>query len=184
MTMRKLKGLAYSLFPSSSEHLHAKRRKGLFYRHVDSGILECQRDQDRIFWAGFLQPKKKGHFAEFGGNGIIGSHTLGLELLHGWEGTIRVEGKRPREDAAAVRSCRIVGEREPLPTETIINLVAIHRPSEFPQLWKDLNAGRLQPRWVIVENREPDPQWCRLLERSGYRLRFFFQDDEYFELKP
>jgi len=183
MMKKKLKGLAYSLFPSSSERLHAKRRKGLFYRHADSGALECQRDQDRIFWTGFLQPKKKGHFAEFGGNGVIGSHTLGLELLHGWKGTIWVEGKRPLKEAAAVRSCQIAGKREPFPTERTVDLLAIHRPSEFPKVWEDLKAGRLQPRWVIVENREPDTQWCRLLERSGYRLRFFFHDDEYYGLK-
>jgi len=177
MTLKKLKSLVYPLLPSSSERWHAKRRKGLFYRHVDAGTLECQREQDRIFWTRFLQPEKKGHFAEFGGNGVIGSHTLGLELLHGWEGTIQVEGKRPRKTAATARSCRIIGEREHLLPERGVDLVAIHRPSEFPMVWEDL-----QPRWVIVENREPDPQWCRLLERSGYRLRFFFQDDEYFQL--
>jgi hypothetical protein len=52
------------------------------------------------------------------------------------------------------------------------------------EFWDEIEAGRLVAKWVIVENREPDPRWCRLLERSGYRLKFFFQDDEYFELKP
>jgi len=34
-----------------------------------------------------------------------------------------------------------------------------------------------------VENAQPDPRWCRFLKRLGYELRFFFHDDEYYELK-
>jgi hypothetical protein len=33
----------------------------------------------------------------------------------------------------------------------------------------------------VIENREGDPQWAQLLEASGYKLKFFYHDDEYFE---
>ena len=61
------------------------------------------------------------------------------------------------------------------------DLLAVHRPTDFPEIWAALRSGRLRPGWVVVENREPDPRWCRLLEEQGYRLKFYFHDDEYFE---
>lgn len=60
------------------------------------------------------------------------------------------------------------------------DLVAIHRPGEFSEIWKSFQGRRLRPRWVIVENPGPDPRWARVLEGVGYRLKFFFHDDEYF----
>ncbi len=63
------------------------------------------------------------------------------------------------------------------------DLVAIHRPEEFPRLWESLRTRRLRPRWVIVENREPDDRWAQILEGVGYRLKLFFHDDEYYELR-
>jgi len=60
------------------------------------------------------------------------------------------------------------------------DLVAIHRPGEFPEIWKSFQDRRLRPRWVIVENPGPDPRWAGVLEGVGYRLKFFFHDDEYF----
>ena len=90
----------------------------------------------------------------------------------------------PRMRAAKARKCPVWSdEKKPYFSEPI-ELLAIHRPSEFPSVWTQLREGRLKPGWVVVENRDPDPHWCRLLEGSGYRLKFFFHDDEYFELKP
>ena len=89
----------------------------------------------------------------------------------------------PRKRAAKARKCEILSKDEILNLSETIQLLAIHRPSEFPGVWERLTTGRFKADWVIVENRDPDPQWCRLLERSGYRLKFFFHDDEYFELK-
>jgi hypothetical protein len=54
---------------------------------------------------------------------------------------------------------------------------------ESAAVWEALRTAKLQSKWVIVENREPDPQWCRLLEGMGYRMKFFFHDDEYYEFK-
>jgi hypothetical protein len=180
--IRFWKSLWYPLLPSVSVRLHEKRRKGLFYRCCPPDVLECQREQDRIFWEKYLNPEAGGKFLEIGGDGIVGSHTLGLELKHGWRGSLGEPGEMPRKRAAKARNCEVLSENGILNLSGTIQLLAIHRPSEFPGVWKQLQTGRFKAGWAIVENRESDPQWCRLLERSGYRLRFFFHDDEYFQL--
>jgi len=179
--IRKIKGFIYSWYPSSTRPFHGKRRKGVFYRYVDREVLECQMEQDRIFWSKLLHPEKRGRFAEIGGDGVIGSHTLGLEMLHGWEGTIWVPKPIPRARAEETRNCRVQNASGDLKFAKPLDLVAIHRPEEFVEFWDEIEAGRLVAKWVIVENREPEPHWCRLLEKAGYRLRFYFHDDEYYE---
>jgi len=146
-------------------------------------VLECQREQDRIFWEKHLHPEAGGRFLEVGGEGVTGSHTLGLELKHGWGGSLWELTESLRNRAIKVRNCEILSENGILNLSGTIQLLAIHRPSEFPGVWEQLQTGRLKAGWAIVENRESDPQWCRLLERSRYRLRFFFHDDEYYQLK-
>jgi len=183
---RWIKALCYPMMPSIFPRWHDKRRKGLAYRHVPAGILECQTEQDRIFWKKFLHPEGGGRFLEIGaGDGVTGSHSLGLELSHGWRGGLWEPALSRRDQSPGIRQCDwLVGVKEPRLDESHDLLLAIHRPFDFSGVWDQLSTGRLKPGWVIIENREPDPQWCRLLERSGYRLRFFFHDDEYYELKP
>ena len=67
--------------------------------------------------------------------------------------------------------------------EVLDRFVGNSPPKEFSEIWKSLEEKKIQPQWVIVENRSPDPKWCRFLEGLGYKLRFFFHDDEYYELK-
>ena len=182
--LRWIKAWAYPLLPSASARCHEKRRKGLLYRYVSPEILESQREQDRIFWSDFLRPRGGRAFLEVGaGDGVVGSHTLGLELQHGWGGFLVESRPIPRQRAEKARKCRVLAEISQIPVRNSWDLLAIHRPAKFPQTWKELQSGRLKPDWVVVESRDPDPCWCRLLERSGYRLRFFFQDDEYFKLE-
>jgi len=178
---RFLKAGLYPLFPSLNPAWHQKRRKGLAYRYSCESVLECQQEQDRLFWSHFLKPGKAGRFLEVGGDGVVGSQTLGLELKHGWEGAIFQPQEITRSRAKRARKCRVVGVEEGCPWEEAIDLLAIHRPSEFPEVWEGLSEGRLKPRWVVVENREPDPCWARILERTGRKLQFFFHDDEYYE---
>ena len=179
------KSLLYPLLPSASRRLHDKRRKGLFYRHFSREGLVCQREQDRVFWDLFLHPEGGGTFLEVGaGDGAAGSQTLGLEQRHGWTGTLVEPGERPRRRAQAVRRCRVEGDAGNGATPESPDLLAVHRPADFPKIWEELRSGRLRPRWVVVENREPDPHWCRWLEGRGYRLKFYFHDDEYFKLEP
>ena len=182
--VRQLKGWIYIHYPSSSAKLHEKRRKGLFYLNVSPEILVCQKSQDRIFWEKFLHPQMGGVFWEVGaGDGVVGSHTLGLEINCGWGGTNFEPHKQPSLYAAKVRKCRMVGTNKEFGFKEKPDLVAIHRPQEFPAIWERLDEGLIAPQWVIVENAQPDSKWCRYLKRLGYELRFFFHDDEYYELK-
>lgn len=181
--IRVWKSLVYPWIPKAFPRGHEKRRKGLFYRHTPVGSLECQEEQDRIFWSRFLRPEPGGTFLELGGDGVIGSHTLGLELRHGWSGEFCEPGARPRQNAQGVRKCRVAGSWQEASFPQPIDLLAVHRPQEFGELLGRLGPKGFRARWVIVENRDPNPYWCRLLERSGYRLRFYFHDDEYYEFK-
>jgi len=184
--VRQLKGWIYSQYPSSSTKLHEKRRKGLFYLNVSPEILVCQKAQDRMFWEKFLRPQGGGVFWEVGaGDGVVGSHTLGLEIQYGWSGILWEPTPRPRERAMRMRKCGVLGAGEESERESVtkLDLLAIHRPREFSWVWERLTARANRPLWVIVENPEPDPQWTRLLESCGYKKRLFFHDDEYFKLE-
>lgn len=181
---RSFKGWVYSLLPAGVSSLHGKRRKGFFYRYCDPGILECQEEQDAVFWRTFLRPKKGGAFLEIGaGDGVVGSHTLGLELQHQWSGWLWEPSPRARQKAQPVRRCRVADGGQVWPAAEPIDLLAIHRPGEFPEIWSAFPRGRALPPWVIVENPHPEDRWARVLEGVGYELRFFFHDDEYYALK-
>ena len=184
--VRQLKGWIYSQYPSSSAKLHEKRRKGLFYLNVSPEILVCQKSQDRIFWEKFLHPKMGGVFWEVGaGDGVVGSHTLGLEIQYGWSGVLWEPNPGPRGRATRMRKCGVLGAGKETEEESVkqLDLLAIHRPREFSWVWDRLSARVNRPLWVIVENPEPDPQWTKLLESCGYKKRLFFHDDEYYELQ-
>jgi len=178
---RFLKARVYPLLPSLSLVWHQKRRKGLAYRYSSEDDLECQQVQDRLFWGRFLKPVKEGKFLEISGDGVVGSHTLGLELKYEWMGAIFVPFEAPRLQAKRVRKCPVLNAGQNFPIEAGIDLLAIHRPAQFPWVCAEIANGRIDPRWVVIENREGDPQWAQLLEASGYKLKFFFHDDEYYE---
>lgn len=175
----------YRWLPSWTPAWHDKRRKGLQAVLGEAGDLECQVEQDRIFWNRLLHPEGGGRFWEIGaGDGSTGSHTLGLEQTHGWIGDLTEPRAIPRGRAERIRQCRVMAEFEPGGGgKESWELVAIHRPLEFPGFWTEIKAGRLCPGWLVVENPRPDPRWCRLLEDRGYRLKFFFHDDEYYQRK-
>jgi hypothetical protein len=155
----------------------------LAYRYFPEDGLECQQEQDRLFWSLFVHPEQGGRFLEIGGDGVTGSHTLGLELSHGWEGAAYVEAGKSLKRGMKIRKCRVLSTGEGFSGQPQVDLLAIHRPMESAAVWEALRTAKLQSKWVIVENREPDPQWCRLLEGMGYRMKFFFHDDEYYEFK-
>jgi len=178
-----MKARVYPSLPSLGLKWHGKRRKGLAYRYFLEDGLECQQEQDRCFWRNFLHPEKKGWFLEIGGDGVIGSHTLGLELLHGWSGVVYAQEGKPLERAKEIRKCRVLAFGEEVPEQPRVDLLALHRPMESAVVLGALRTGKLQSRWVLVENRDPDPRWYRMLEGLGYRMKFFFHDDEYYQLK-
>lgn len=180
---RWIKARVYPALPSQTPKWHEKRRKGLAYRYFSEDGLECQREQDRLFWSLFIRPELGGRFLEIGGDGVTGSHTLGLELLHGWDGAIYVEVGKPLKKGRKIRKCQVLAIGEVFSEPKQVDLLAIHRPMESATVLEVLQTGKLRPKWVIVENRKPDPQWCRLLESLGYRMNLFFHDDEYYQLK-
>jgi len=180
---RLWKALVYPLFPSVSRWAHEKRRKGLHYRSCSSDALESQREQDFCFWKLFLQPQKGGKFLEIGGDGAVGSQTLGLELHHGWSGSVSITGAQARNRAREVRKCQVQEELQPFSQTGSLDLLALHQLAECKSIFVMIQEGKIQPRWVIVENREPDPQWCRWLEGRGYKLKFYFHDDKYYEFQ-
>ena len=136
-----------------------------------------------MFWKFFLHPERAGRFLEVGGDGVVGSHTLGLELLHGWTGAVCVQRGRPEEAAKQARRCSVLDAEDANPVSGPLDLLAVHPLPESGKVLEFLGGTGPRPRWVIVENSEPDPRWCRLLEGFGYRMKFFFHDDEYYQLK-
>jgi len=180
---RTWKSVFYPWIPSFTAAAHAKRRKGLLYRRCPLDVLECQKEQDRIFWNFFLYPEKRGKFLEIGSDGIVGNHSLGLEIYHGWTGAIQVLGAIAQRRVREVRNCQVTEAGDTFAREEPVDLLAIHSPGESRNLIKSLRPGGIRPRWVVLENREPDPHWCHLLEGRGYKLKFYFHDDEYYELQ-
>jgi len=154
----------------------------LSYRYFPQAKLLCQVEQDRAFWENFLPAGGTGYFVELGGNGVVGSHTLGLELLRGWSGVIQTGPAAVHPLAQTVRQCRILGPGESFQPSGRIDLLALHDPSGYPEWWSDLQERKLRPAWVIVENREADPGWGRQLAEAGYQLKLFLHDDEYYRL--
>lgn len=178
---RWIKARVYPVVPSVCPPWHEKRRKGFAYRYFPEDGLECQQEQDRLFWSLFLHPEKGGRFLEIGGDGVTGSHTLGLELFHGWSGAVYAQAGKPLERAKEIRKCRVLAMGEGFSEPEQLDLLAIHRPSESAVVLEALRTAKLHSKWVIVENREPDVHGCRLFESLGYRMKFFFHDDEYYE---
>lgn len=113
----------------------------------------------------------------------MGSHTLGLEFNRGWEGAFCSHEPKLRQRVESLRQCETLENLKEFPKRKKPELLAVHQPIKYPEVWDRVRMNQLHPRWIILENREPDPQWCRLLEGLGYKLKFFFYDDEYYELK-
>lgn len=179
------KSKLYRALPSLNSWWHGKRRKGLEHLFGGKGILVCQEEQDRIFTQNLWKGEKAGFFWEVGcGDGTTGSCTLHLERA-GWRGLLWEKMDLPRRTAQARRSSPVLGgdpaelrRQGPGP-----DFLAIRRPGEFPWIWSWLDTGDIRPRWVGVENARAEVDWAQRLEPRGFRLRWFFHDDEYYLLE-
>ena len=179
-----IKSKIYRHFPSSQPWLHKKRRKGLQRSLASPEVLECQLEQDRIFLDNFLQDLRPGFFWEVGcGDGTTGSCTLVLETIRGWKGILWETLPLPRRSATKRRTELVLETPNPdvMLMHPLPDLLFIRRPVEFPWVWTWLEQGKIRPRWSVVENPQPHPNWVLWLESRNYRLRWFFHDDEYFE---
>jgi hypothetical protein len=184
--LRSARRFFYPYLPSLGQTWHAKRRKGLQVRWEGDEVLECQREQDRIFQARLLGAMAGGVFWELGaGDGVTGSCTLNLEQVGGWRGCLWEPRPIPAARATRLRRNPVLsgGGQSWDRLLTVApgpDLVCIRRPDEHSWWWEWIESGRIRPRWVIVENPQPDPQWQQRLAARRYRLRWFFHDDEYF----
>jgi len=184
--LRGIRRPIYRLFPSWYESWHKKRRKGLQNRWGGDEVLECQREQDRIFQTHLLGAKAGGVFWELGaGDGVTGSCALNLELTGGWKGCLWEPRPIPAARAARLRQNPVLGEGGQcwdrlLTLAARPDLVNVRRPAEHSWWWAWIESGRIRPAWVIVENPRPDPRWQQRLAALGYRFNWFFHDDEYF----
>ncbi|NCY22985.1 hypothetical protein EBX31_13675 [bacterium] len=174
----------YRFFPSWGPWWHAKRRKGLQHCLAGKGILECQLEQDRIFIQRLLLPGSRGFFWEVDcGDGTTGSNSLCLESEYGWKGVLWEGARIPREAASRNRRMPVRGSEpssECLLEEHPPDLLVLRRATEHGWIWGKLRSGRIRPDWILIQNPSPDPVWAKLLETEGYRLRWFFHDDEYY----
>ena len=108
--LKKIKRLIYRHLPAWSSSLHAKRRKGFQSKWHGEEVLECQAEQDRIFWEKVLGQRTKGIFWELDtGDGATGSHGISLEESHGWKGVLWEERVKPAEYARKVRQSSVLG---------------------------------------------------------------------------
>lgn len=178
------KSKLYRALPSLNPWWHNKRRKGLERLFGKNRLLVCQTEQDRIFTQYFLKGGPAGIFWEIGcGDGTTGSPSLHLEQA-GWRGLLWENREIPRRAARTRRACAVWGDE---PADLRLqgpdpDFLAIRRPGEFPWIWNWLEKESLRPRWVTVENPGPAVGWLRRLQTGGYRLRWFFHDDEYYLL--
>lgn len=181
----RFKSIVYRALPSFNRWCHGKRRKGLGCLWGENNQLVCQREQDRIFLQHFWKEKKAGFFWDIGcGDGTTGSCTLQLEHL-GWRGLLWEKMPLARTTALVRRSNPVLGgnPEEFKTTGPRPDFLALRRPGEFPWIWDWLRKGVIRPRWVAVENPQPAVNWVRKLEPLGFRLRWFFHDDEYYRFK-
>ena len=74
-------------------------------------MLECQAEQDRIFWEKVLGQREKGTFWELdAGDGVTGSHGISLEESHGWKGVLWEERQKPAVYARRARQSSVLGD--------------------------------------------------------------------------
>jgi len=77
MIFKGIRHWFYQWLPSVSAHWHKKRRKGLQSKWRGEQVLECQAEQDRIFWEKVLmysESPKKAHL-ELLGEAALGYHN-------------------------------------------------------------------------------------------------------------
>jgi len=177
----------YRSFPSWSEALHAKRRKGLQSKWEGSRVLECQTEQDRIFWKKVLGQKTQGTFWELdAGDGTTGSHGICLEESHGWKGVLREERKRPAEYARKVRHSSVL-EEGPENFNSLIqkvpapDLIILRNKARLVDVVHIILNGGVDPKWLVIESAQSDVETARLMRSAGYRMIWAFHDDEYYQ---
>ncbi len=187
-----MKHTLYRLLPSWSNSLHAKRRKG--WRRcaeVEHPLQFGQQLQDLVLFENILKGQKNGVFWEWGaGDGVVGLHSLALEIRHGWAGVLIEQTPRPlpwkmmreRRTATCLEGTpeSILKTTGSLPEKLARpDLLACHSAPWNEAAVSAILAEKLSPRVLILQLPKAEAAWVRRLQ-PRYRLAFAYHDDEYY----
>lgn len=190
-----MKHQLYVKLPSWTRGLHAKRRKG--WRRcaeAEHPLKFGQELQDLVLFEKILHRQTGGVFWELGaGDGVIGLHSLALEMFHGWQGVLVEHAPRPLpwKMARERRKAQLV-EASPKDFPSALKslpenlakpeVLACHSAAWNEAVVAAALAGTVRPRVLILQAPQADVRWVKAL-RPRYRLAFAFHDDEYYLLR-
>ncbi len=139
----------------------------------------------RVLFHELLAGGKNGLFWELdAGDGAVGSHSLALELFHGWTGWLQEERRIPLERLKKHRTAQVhAGPLSDWLPAGSPDLAAAHKVESAAWLCEQVRMGRIAPRVLVFQHPQPDTRFVRALG-GRYRLAFYFHDDEYFVKKP
>lgn len=187
MILKSLRRWLYQWLPSTSGPWHEKKRKGLQSKWGGDRVLECQAEQDRIFWEKVLGQKSKGTFWELdAGDGVTGSHGISLEESHEWKGVLWEERQKPAEYARKARLSSVLGDGSEILYSLIQkipspDLIILRNKKRLGDLIHKIVEGGIAPRWLVIESAQADVETARLMRFAGYRMIWAFHDDEYYQ---
>jgi len=187
MILKNFRRWLYRWLPPVNDAWHEKKRKGLQSKWGGSRVLECQSEQDRIFWEKVLQKKTGGIFWEVdAGDGSTGSHGVFLEEKAGWKGAVWESRERPARAARKIRKSKVLDESSPFPEALAEkfaspDLLILRKEERLSQFGKILRTKSVQPAWLVIQAPCPVARVPRLLKHLGYRMIWAFHDDEYYQ---
>jgi hypothetical protein len=187
MPWKKIRRLLYRLLPSCSTSWHEKRRKGYQAQWGGGEVIECQAEQDRIFWEKVLDKKTGGTFWELdAGDGSTGSHGVFLEDRAGWRGVLWEPRARPARRAGEIRRSPVLDSSATFPESLVAknpspDLVILRNSERLPGLQKVLQELKIHPKWLVIQCPRPSVAVPQAMKRAGYRLIWAFHDDEYYQ---
>ena len=185
--VRRIRHILYRFLPSINIRWHAKRRKGLQSKWGGGQRLECQAEQDRIFWEKVLGQRTKGTFWELdAGDGATGSHGISLEESHGWKGVLWEEREKPAEYARKVRQSSVLGGGSGFFNSLIQavrspDLIILRNKARLGGLVHEILKGTVVPKWLVIESARAEAETAQLMRSVGYRMVWAFHDDEYYQ---
>jgi hypothetical protein len=185
--LKKIKRFLYRVLPEWSSSFHAKKRKGFQSKWRGEEVLECQAEQDRIFWEKVLEKKTQGRFWELdAGDGATGSHGISLEESHGWKGVLWEERQKPAVYARKARRSSVLGDGSGFFNRLIQkipspDLIILRNKTRLVDLIHKIVDGGIAPRWLVIESAHADAETARLMRSVGYRMVWAFHDDEYYQ---
>ena len=185
--VRRIRHILYRFLPSINNRWHAKKRKGQQSKWQGEEVLECQAEQDRIFWEKVLGQRTKGTFCELdAGDGVTGSHGISLEESHGWKGVLWEERQKPAVYARKARQSSVLGDGSGFFNSLIQafpspDLIILRNKARLGDLVHKAIKFGVSPKWMVIESAHAEAETARLMRSVGYRMVWAFHDDEYYQ---